>query len=159
MTSVNRFRTVAAVVATAGALMLAACGSDSKSSSTTAPPATTAAAGATTTGAAATTAAPATTAGGATTTAADGAAGAPAGADAISIKDFKFGPADLKVAVGATVTWTNDDAQPHTATSAGNFDTGAIQPGESKTATFPTAGTFSYICSFHPFMNGTITVG
>ena len=66
---------------------------------------------------------------------------------------------DLHVPVGATVTWKNDHTQPHTATSAGNFDTGSIQPGESKTVTFDKAGTYSYICSFHPFMNATVTVG
>ena len=78
--------------------------------------------------------------------------------DAVRIGDFAFEPADLRVAVGTTVTWTNDHDQPHTATSAGNFDTGAIQPGESKTVTFDQAGTFTYICSFHPFMTGTVTV-
>ncbi len=77
----------------------------------------------------------------------------------VSIGDFTFEPADLHVPVGATVTWKNDHTQPHTATSAGNFDTGAIQPGESKTVTFDKAGTYSYICSFHPFMNATVTVG
>jgi len=77
----------------------------------------------------------------------------------VSIGDFKFEPADLHVPVGATVTWTNDHTQPHTATSAGTFDTGSIAPGESKTVTLDKAGTYSYICSFHPFMTATVTVG
>ena len=40
-----------------------------------------------------------------------------------------------------------------------NIDTGAIKPGESKTVTFDTAGAIPYVCSFHPFMTGTVTVG
>ncbi len=54
--------------------------------------------------------------------------------------------------------WTNNDDQAHTATSAGNFDAGAIQPGASFTVAFDTAGSFTYICSFHPFMTGTVVV-
>ena len=125
----------------------ASCGSDSKSSSTTAAVATTAAP--TTAAATATTAAPA-----ATTAAAD----LPSAAS-IDIKQFKFGPAEVHVAVGGTVTWTNSDNQKHTATESGGFDAGAIEPAATGTATFDTAGTFAYICSFHPFMKGTVVVG
>ena len=77
---------------------------------------------------------------------------------AIEILDFAFGPQDLQVPVGGQVTWTNKDDQQHTATAAGAFDAEAIQPGESATVAFETAGSFPYICSFHPFMTGTITV-
>lgn len=77
----------------------------------------------------------------------------------VGIADFAFVPADVHVAVGGTVTWTNNDKQQHTATGAGEFDAGAIQPGDSATVTFDTAGSFPYVCSFHPFMAGTITVG
>ena len=77
---------------------------------------------------------------------------------AVEILDFAFGPQDLQVPVGGQVTWTNKDDQQHTATAAGAFDAEAIQPGESATVAFETAGSFPYICSFHPFMTGTITV-
>ena len=102
-----------------------------------------------------------TTAGATTaTTAAPAAAGGEAPMTVtVDIKDFKFVDADIKVAVGGTVTWTNSDSQQHTATAAGMFDTGAIKPGESKTVTFDKAGTIPYACSFHPFMTGTVTVG
>lgn len=76
----------------------------------------------------------------------------------VGITDFKFVPPTVNVAVGGSLVWTNNDDQQHTATSAGNFDAGAIQPGASSTVEFPTAGTFSYICSFHPFMTGTVVV-
>jgi plastocyanin len=83
-----------------------------------------------------------------------------AGAGAVGIADFKFGPAEVHVPVGGSVQWTNNDSQQHTATSStGAFDAGAIQPGTSTTVEFKTAGSFAYICSFHPFMSGTVVVG
>jgi plastocyanin len=84
---------------------------------------------------------------------------ATSGPAAVGIADFKFTPPDVRVPVGGSVVWTNNDNQPHTATSSGSFDAGAIQPGASATVAFQTAGTFTYICSFHPFMTGTVTVG
>jgi len=78
---------------------------------------------------------------------------------AVGVADFKFSSPDVQVPVGGSVVWSNNDTQPHTATSAGAFDAGAIEPGTSATVAFPTAGTFKYICSFHPFMTGTVTVG
>jgi plastocyanin len=77
----------------------------------------------------------------------------------VDIKDFTFAAADIEVAVGGTVTWTNSDSQQHTATAAGMFDTGPIKPGESTSVTFDDAGVIAYACSFHPFMTGTVTVG
>ena len=78
---------------------------------------------------------------------------------AVGVADFKFSSPDVQVRVGGSVVWTNNDTQPHTATSAGAFDAGAIEPGKSAAVAFRTAGTFTYICSFHPFMTGTVTVG
>lgn len=92
------------------------------------------------------------------TTAPDtGAAEAPMEA-AVEIADFAFGPAEITIATGGTVTWTNTDNQAHTATSAGNFDTGSIDPDGTASVTFDEPGTFTYICSFHPFMTATVTV-
>ena len=125
-------------VGAAAAFALSACGSDSKPATTSTPMAS----------------APS----GAPMASVPNSAPIAAGANTVVISDFKFGAAEMRVAVGATVTFTNDDDQPHTATSAGNFDTGAIQPGASATVTLATAGTFSYACSFHPFMTGTLTV-
>ena len=84
----------------------------------------------------------------------------PGGAKAVSIKNFAYAPADLTVAKGATVKFTNGDSTNHTATAtdASALDTGTIAPGKSKTVSFETPGTFQYFCSFHPFMKGTITV-
>ena len=77
----------------------------------------------------------------------------------MSIRDFAFGPVEITVPVGGSVTWTNGDDQAHTATAAGGFDTGAVQAGASSTVEFTQSGTIAYVCSFHPFMKGTVIVG
>src|SRR4051812_32631549 len=84
---------------------------------------------------------------------------AAAASTGVTIKDFKFGPASVSVNVGDTITWTNQDIAPHTATASdGSFDTGSISQGKSGSHTFDKAGTFAYICSIHPSMKGTVTV-
>jgi plastocyanin len=76
----------------------------------------------------------------------------------VAISGFSFSPRTLTVQVGDTVTWTNSDAQTHTATSGSAWDTGNIGNGQSKSITFRTAGTFDYVCRIHPQMSGTIVV-
>jgi LPXTG-motif cell wall-anchored protein len=75
----------------------------------------------------------------------------------VSIKDFSFGPSAITVHVGDTVTWSNQGPSSHTATGSG-FNTGILKKGQSGSHTFSSAGTFSYICSIHPFMKGSVTV-
>lgn len=81
-------------------------------------------------------------------------------AAAVEIKNFSFNPPEISVPVGGSVTWTNDDSTPHTATGLDReaLQSGAIKPGESFTQKFDTAGTFEYFCEFHPNMKGTIVV-
>ena len=70
-----------------------------------------------------------------------------------------YSPNPLAVTVGGSVTWTNTDSIAHTSTSdSGVWNSGAIAAGASFTATFPTAGSFTYHCSIHPGMVGTVTV-
>jgi plastocyanin len=81
------------------------------------------------------------------------------GASAVSIVDFAFQPASVTVPVGATVTWTNTGMAPHTSTSsAGGWDSGRLNSGQSFSFAFSRAGTFSYICTIHPQMMGTVVV-
>ena len=49
-------------------------------------------------------------------------AAAPASAEEIAVKigNFTFGPQELKVKAGTTVTWTNEDDIPHTVVSPNN---------------------------------------
>jgi plastocyanin len=83
----------------------------------------------------------------------------PAGDSTVTIQDFAFGPAELSVAAGTTVTFVNNDTTAHTATADdGSWDTGTIEPGASATVTLDAAGTFAYHCQFHPNMTATITV-
>ena len=83
-----------------------------------------------------------------------------AGADAeVTIVNFAFEPAEIEVAAGTTVTWTNEDQISHTATSAeGVFDTGTLGEGESGSYTFDTAGRYGYFCEIHPGMTGVVIV-
>lgn len=80
----------------------------------------------------------------------------------VNIMNFKFDPTPLVIPVGTTVVWTNQDSAPHTATSdpgsAFVFDTGMLQKGQSGKITFTMVGTFTYFCSVHPNMHGTVTV-
>jgi amicyanin len=83
----------------------------------------------------------------------------PAGPNEVNIGNFAFAPATLTVKAGTTVTWTNKDEDPHTVVdNAGAFRSQALGSGGTYSFTFPTAGTFDYICSVHPFMHGTVVV-
>jgi plastocyanin len=82
-----------------------------------------------------------------------------AASSGVTIKNFKFSPGTSSVHVGDTITWTNQDIAPHTATAKDkSFDTGTINKNKSGSHTFTTAGTFPYICTIHPSMTGTVTV-
>jgi plastocyanin len=77
----------------------------------------------------------------------------------VMAKDFMFAPLSLSVTVGSTVTWTNQDDEPHTVVSdAGVFRSGAIDTNESFSFRFDKPGTYHYACSIHPRMVGTIIV-
>ena len=83
----------------------------------------------------------------------------PASEVSVEIKDFAFNPATLTIAAGTTVTWTNNDTTAHTVTAAdGSFDSGNLAPGDSFSFTFEDAGTFDYVCSYHPNMQGSVEV-
>ena len=85
----------------------------------------------------------------------------PMAANTIVIKNFMFAPMTLTVSPGATVSVTNDDTVAHTLTATGNkaFDTGDVAPGKTVTFTAPgAAGSYSYICSIHQYMQGTLIV-
>lgn len=84
--------------------------------------------------------------------------------DHVQIADFAYVPPAITVPAGTTITFTNKDSAPHTATSGtsptpdGRFDTGTLKKGESKTVKVTKPGTFAYYCAIHPFMKATVTV-
>lgn len=77
----------------------------------------------------------------------------------VSIKNFAFASANLTVAKGTTVTWTNGDGAPHTVTGDnGGPNSPSLGTGQSYSYTFNTIGTFPYHCAVHPMMTATVTV-
>jgi quinohemoprotein ethanol dehydrogenase len=93
----------------------------------------------------------------------------PSGPIAVGVRSIKIGdnnteyafwPARTRVKVGTAVTFTNvgDISHDATALQQGEWTTGALAKGESKTVTFTQPGVHSYICSPHPWMYGQIIV-
>jgi plastocyanin len=81
----------------------------------------------------------------------------PAGAEFLGNRAFV--PAQLDITAGTTVTWRNTDATTHTSTSnAPGWNSGDVRPNGEFTRAFTTPGTFSYHCTIHPSMVGTVVV-
>ena len=76
----------------------------------------------------------------------------------IIMQAVSYAPTALTVKRGDTVVWVNKDPFPHTATSAGHFDSKSIAPGASWKYKANKVGVFPFTCTFHPNMNGTLTV-
>jgi plastocyanin len=78
----------------------------------------------------------------------------------VVIQGFRFCPTPLRAHAGTTVTWTNDDNVSHTVTSrsGAHFDSGSLARGRSWSHRFDQAGTFTYYCAVHPWMEGTLAV-
>jgi plastocyanin len=82
-----------------------------------------------------------------------------ADANTIVLKNFHFAPTSLTVPAGTTVTWENQDGEPHTVVSMdGLFRSGGLDQNDVFTFTFDTPGTYRFLCSIHPQMMGTIVV-
>jgi len=77
----------------------------------------------------------------------------------VAISGFAFKPAELTVTVGTKVTWTNQDSVGHNVKAAdGSWSSDTLSNGQSFSKVFDTAGTFDYVCTFHPGMTGKIIV-
>lgn len=89
-----------------------------------------------------------------------GTGGGGGGGTEVAMKDIKFAPDSITVNAGDTVTWVNDDSVGHDVTGD-NFksgDPGAMQNGDTYEHAFKKAGTFDYVCTVHPGMEGSVTV-
>jgi len=75
----------------------------------------------------------------------------------VDMIDYKFVPKTVTISAGDTVTWNNTGEEDHDADGNG-FSSGTVEPGEDASARFANAGTFKYICTFHPDMKGTVVV-
>jgi plastocyanin len=81
------------------------------------------------------------------------------GSTIVVIRDFVFGPTDLRVRAGDRVTWINCDEDLHTSTAnGGQWASQVLAPGDRFTQTFPTTGEFPYHCEPHPFMTARVIV-
>lgn len=77
----------------------------------------------------------------------------------VNIQGFVYVPSSLEVAVGDTIVWSNLDVVAHTVTAdSGAFDSGNIAAGESWRYVATSAGSYSYLCTFHPTMKGMLVV-
>jgi plastocyanin len=78
----------------------------------------------------------------------------------ITISNFTFSPASLTVAPGAKVTVTNNDTVRHDVDSddTTSFTTTPIGKGTFTFTAPMTPGSYSYHCSVHPNMRGTLIV-
>jgi len=77
----------------------------------------------------------------------------------VELNGYKFVPDTVTVKAGTTVTWINKDNAPHTVTADdGSFESGSLGNSQSWSKTFDKAGTFTYHCSIHASMKGTIKV-
>ncbi|MEO7364673.1 MAG: cupredoxin family copper-binding protein [Candidatus Saccharimonadales bacterium] len=82
--------------------------------------------------------------------------------NSVEISNYLFMPAVIKVKVGDTVTWTNQDAVRHNIVadepSADAPNGPLISRGETFSYTFKKAGIYNYHCAPHPYMKGTVVV-
>src|SRR5262245_5316684 len=77
----------------------------------------------------------------------------------VTIKNMKFDPDTVEIAPGDTVVWTNQDDRDHTvAAKDGSFKSDNLNRGDTFEHMFKKPGKFTYSCSYHPRMKGTIVV-
>ncbi|HXQ98445.1 MAG TPA: cupredoxin family copper-binding protein [Candidatus Limnocylindrales bacterium] len=83
----------------------------------------------------------------------------PAQTAQVKIDNFSFAPPTLTIAVGTTVTWTNQDDIPHNVVSTDkSFKSRVMDTDEKFSFTFSKAGSYDYFCSIHPKMTGKVVV-
>jgi plastocyanin len=86
------------------------------------------------------------------------AASADTAAQIVEMTDSSFAPNTVDVKVGQTVTFVDKDEIAHTATAEGVFDSGTLRQDATFDFKATKAGSFSYVCIFHPGMTGRINV-
>lgn len=87
---------------------------------------------------------------------ADAAAGTPVG-----ITNFLYEPKEVQVAPGTKVTWTNKDTAPHNIQDLSDLNipiSKDLATGETFSITYEKPGSYSYVCSLHTWMTGTVKV-
>ena len=86
---------------------------------------------------------------------------APAGGTIdVALQNIAFNPSAIKAKVGQTIRWTNKDSVSHnvTATKGETFKSKTLNQGDTYSYKLDKAGTITYVCTFHPNMQATVTV-
>jgi len=88
-----------------------------------------------------------------------------AGSGAPGCEPNCYSPTTATISAGGTVTFSNTDTAPHTATSGtaadgpdGVFDTSLIMANANYSVTLSDIGNYPYFCMVHPWMEGTVIV-
>ncbi|MDO8619573.1 MAG: cupredoxin domain-containing protein [Candidatus Daviesbacteria bacterium] len=85
----------------------------------------------------------------------------------VTVGSAGYNPASITIKAGDTITWKNTDSANHTVNSDPHpthglypilNTVGLLQPGKEKSATFTTAGTYTYHDHLNPSLKGTVTV-
>ncbi len=79
----------------------------------------------------------------------------------VKITNFLFEPAEVQVAPGTKVTWTNEDDAAHNIQDLSDLNTpisSELQKSESFSITYEKPGTYPYVCGLHTYMTGTVKV-
>jgi plastocyanin len=87
----------------------------------------------------------------------EAATGAESGIVDVEIRNYEYKPQNVTVKVGQTVRWTNNDTVLHDVVGSG-IESEYLQKGERFTYTFEEEGTYQYICTIHPWMEGEVVV-
>ena len=75
------------------------------------------------------------------------------------MRNLAFVPGTIEIQAGTTVEWTNNDPLSHSVTADdGSFSSGLIGSGRKWRHLFDKPGTYTYHCTPHPFMKGTVVV-
>ncbi len=78
----------------------------------------------------------------------------------VNIVDYSLKPTVIKIKVGTTVTWTNNDSVKHELASYdGRLPSGPVfAPGQTYAHTFTKVGTYKYYCKIYPNVKGIVVV-
>jgi plastocyanin len=74
----------------------------------------------------------------------------------VVVSDMSFSSDTLTVEAGTTVTWVFEDVMPHNV--VGDDFASEIMETGSFTHTFTDPGTYPYVCTLHPTMEGRVVV-
>jgi plastocyanin len=76
----------------------------------------------------------------------------------VEMKDNKFNPADVAIAVNDQVDWKNNDQTTHVIKFDSGTTCGTVMAGQTKRVRFTAPGLYAYHCTIHADMKGTVTV-